>query len=238
MIYFSVCSRQDKQPKSLSKLIDYLGGDEAFSIKVAYNSKSIYEGHKENISFFKRMPLEDGDIIVLCHDDLEILSRKEHLIKNLRIARKPNVGFVGLAGSCNIPRDGGWWNARNTGDARGFVFQGEDHQSMTPNYFGKCGQVILLDGCFLAITYGNLKKIGLEQPEYINSGWDFYDIHLTYKAHLEGFSNYAVPIIAMHESPGIMREGWFEAREKFMRHHASTINYAKLPTDKTHGLPN
>ena len=183
------------------------------------------------------MPLEDNDIIVLCHDDLEIISNVETLINYLGVARKPNVGFVGLAGSCYIPREGGWWNARNTGDARGFVFQGTNHETMTPNYFGKSGQVVVLDGCFMAITYGNLKKVELKQPEYLETGWDFYDIHLTYTAHMKGFSNYTVPIIAMHESSGIMREGWFAAREKFMRHHAGTVQYAKLPTDKTHGLP-
>jgi len=237
MIYFSACSRKDKQPKSLQKLVSYCNRNEALRVNVTYNAKSIYEGHKENLNLFKRMPLEDNDIIVLCHDDLEILSKPEDLIENLNVARKPNVGFIGLAGSCYIPTEGGWWNARNTGDARGFIFQGADHASMTPNYFGKSGQVVVLDGCFLATTYCNLKKIGLDQPDYLETGWDFYDIHLTYKAHLEGFSNYVVPIIAMHESPGMMREGWFAAREKFMRHHASTVKYSKIPTDKTHGLP-
>ena len=108
---------------------------------------------------------------------------------------------------------------------------------MTPNYFGKSGQVVVLDGCFLAITYENLMKIGLDHPDYLSSGWDFYDLHLTYKAHMDGFSNYVVPIVAMHESPGMMRDGWFATRDQFLRNHASTMNYAKLPTDKTHGLP-
>ena len=237
MIFFSVCSRSGKEPESLKKLVDYCNGSEALGINVTYDSSSIYEGHKQNITFFKGMPLEDNDIIVLCHDDLEIISNVDSVIKHLQLARKPNVGFLGLAGSCYIPREGGWWNARNTGDARGFVFQGTNPATMTPNYFGKSGQVVVLDGCFMAITYGNLKKIGLDQPEYLETGWDFYDIHLTYKAHMDGFSNYVIPIIAMHESPGMMREGWFTAREKFMRHHAGTVQYAKLPTDKTHGLP-
>ncbi|MAP53988.1 MAG: hypothetical protein CL605_03720 [Altibacter sp.] len=237
MIYFSICTRKDNQPKSLEKLVNYCKGNEALRIQINYSASSIYEGHKENIEFFEKMPLEDGDIIVLCHDDLEIISREEELIKNLRVARKPNVGFVGLAGGCYIPRDGAWWNARNTGDARGFVFQGKDHETMTPNYFGKSGQVVVLDGCLLAITYGNLKKVGLEQPDYLDSGWDFYDIHLTYEAHLRGYSNYVVPIVAMHESPGMMRQGWFTARDQFLKHHGQHLNYAKLPTDKTHGLP-
>tara|TARA_Y100001973_G_C5140820_1_gene302830 strand:- start:380 stop:1099 length:720 start_codon:yes stop_codon:yes gene_type:complete len=237
MIYFSVCARQNKQPKSLKKITDYCNGHDAFGISISYDAESIYKGHEENMSFFKKMPLEDGDIIVLCHDDLDIISKPEDTIKLLNTARKSNVGFVGLAGSTHLPPDGAWWNARRTGDARGFVFQGDNPETMTPNYFGKPGQVVVLDGCFLAITYANLKKIGLDQPKYLETGWDFYDIHLTYKSHLQGFSNYVVPIITMHESPGIMREGWFAAKDKFLRHHAATLPYSKLPTDKTHGLP-
>tara|TARA_R100001510_G_C7635064_1_gene193370 strand:- start:466 stop:1203 length:738 start_codon:yes stop_codon:yes gene_type:complete len=237
MIYFSVCSRKEKKPKSLSRLLNYCKGNEALGIKVSYDSTSIYQGHKDNLEFFKSMPMEDGDIIVLCHDDLDIISRPEEIIPYLRVAREPGVGFVGLAGSCFLPPDGSWWNARKTGSARGFVFQGENRETMTPNYFGKSGQVIFLDGCFMAITYGNLKKIGLEEPEYLGTGWDFYDIHLSYKSYLEGFSNYTIPIIAMHESPGIMREGWFTARDKFIRHHAATLNHSRLMVDKTNGLP-
>ncbi len=183
------------------------------------------------------MPLEDGDIIVLCHDDLKIISPPEDLIKYLSVARKANVGFVGVAGACFMPPDGAWWNARKHNAARGFVFQGSDEETMSPNYFGKSGEVIFLDGCFMAITYGNLKKIGLDEPDYLGTGWDFYDIHLSYKAYLQGFSNYTIPIVTMHESPGVMRDGWFSASKKFMRHHAATINHSRIPTAKTQGLP-
>ena len=237
MIYFSVCSRTGKQPNSLAKLINYSNRNEFTRINVTYDASSIYQGHKKNIEFFKTLNMEDNDIIVLCHDDIDIISNQEDLLKYLEVARKPNVGFVGIAGSTYLPHDGAWWNARSTNDARGFVFQGQNPETMMPNYFGKSGQVVVLDGCFLAITYGNLMKIGIDEPEYLETGWDFYDIHMTYKAHLDGFSNYVVPIIAMHESPGQMREGWYTAKEKFMRHHASTIRYSKLPTEKTHGLP-
>ena len=238
MIYFSVCSRKDKKPKALQNLIKYCKRYSGIDIQVSYDASSIYEGHNQNISFFNDQKLiHDDDIIVLCHDDLEIVTNISDLLDYLNYARKPGVGFVGIAGGCHLPPDGAWWNSRNTGDARGFVFQGNDQQTMTPNYFGKSGQVVILDGCMMAITYGNLKTVGLDQPEYLETGWDFYDIHLTYTAHLAGFSNYVVPIVAMHESSGIMREGWFNARDKFMRKHVATIPYSKLPTNKTHGLP-
>ena len=221
----------------MSKLINYCNRNEFTRVHVAYDAPSIYQGHKDNLEYFKCLNMEDDDIIVLCHDDVDVLSNSEDLLKYLDIARKPNVGFVGVAGSCYLPNDGAWWNARKTGNARGFVFQGSNPETMMPNYFGKSGQVVVLDGCFLAITYKNLRKVGLDEPEYLETGWDFYDIHMTYKAHLDGYSNYAVPIIIMHESPGMMREGWYTAKEKFMRHHIATINYSKLPADKTNGLP-
>ena len=237
MIYFSVCSRSDGQPNLLNKLSSYCVDTEALQLKVCYDAKSIYEGHSQNIDFFKTLNLQDDDIIVLCHDDIEILSKQTDLIKYLSHARKPGVGFLGVAGGCFIPSNGAWWNARNTGQARGFVFQGDDAQTMQPNYFGKSGQVVAFDGCFLAATYKTLKIIGLDQPEYLETGWDFYDIHLTYKAYLEGLANYTVPIITMHKSSGQMREGWYLAKDKFLRKHSATLPYAKLVVDKTDGLP-
>ena len=238
MIYFSVCSRKNKQPKSFQKLIDYCNQYESFNIKVCYDSASIYEGHNQNLKSFKELnDIEDEDIIVMCHDDLEIITQPNDLLAYLGKARKPGVGFLGVAGACHMPQDGAWWNSRHTGNARGFVFQGVTKETMTPNYFGKSGQVVVLDGCFLAASYETIKKVGLEEPGYLKTGWDFYDIHLTYKAYLDGYANYTVPIIVMHESSGQMREGWYEARKRFMAHHAATLPYSKLVVDRTNGLP-
>ena len=236
MIYFSVCSRKEKEPNSLTKLIDWCNHQEYTRINIAYDSSSIYEGHKSNIEHFKSIGLLNTDIIVLCHDDVDIISSPEKTKEYLNIAKKPGVGFVGVAGACSYDIDGAWWNARTKGAARGFVFQGSDPTTMTPNYFGRSGQVTVLDGCFIAATYETLQKVGLEQPTYLDTGWDFYDIHLTMKAHLDGLSNYVVPIIIMHESSGHMRQGWFSAKENFMRYHGRNIP-CRIPTEKTHGLP-
>ena len=238
MIYFSICSRKNKQPKSLQKLIDYCKKYSNLDVKVSYDATSIYEGHKQNISFFNNLKnINDEDIIVMCHDDLQIISHIDDLVKYVNYARKPGVGFLGVAGSCLMPPDGAWWNARHSRNARGFVFQGVSKEAMTPNYFGNSGATVVMDGCFLAATYDTIKKVGIDEPAYLKTGWDFYDIHLTYKAYLDGYTNYTVPIIIMHESSGQMREGWYAARKRFMTHHASTIPYSKLIVDKTNGLP-
>jgi hypothetical protein len=238
MIYFSICTRKDKQPKSLSNLLNWISKDNSIDYSLSYDSKSIYEGHKYNIDQFKSFKggLTDDDIIVLCHDDLDILSTQDQVKEYLQIARQPKTGFVGLCGASHYNVDGAWWNARNSGEARGFCFQGNDIQTMKPNYFGRSGQVIILDGIFLAITYKKLKEIGMDQPKYLSSGWDFYDVHMTFTSHQLGYNNYTVPILAMHESDGRMREGWFKAKEEFMMFHKREVP-CKIPYNLTHGLP-
>ena len=172
----------------------------------------------------------------MCHDDLEILSTHAKVIEYLSLANAPDTGFVGLAGATAFGNDGAWWNARNTGEARGFVFQGDDMKTAAPNYFGPAGEVVVLDGIFLAITYKNLQKIKLKQPSYLSDGWDYYDIHLTFTAHRIGKKNYTVPIVAMHESRGEMRSSWHTVKEEFMNVHGKFIPY-RIPYKETTGLP-
>ena len=242
MIYLSICTR-DKHSKALLELMHYSKGlnttlSNHANYVVAHNASSIYEGHSNNIKELEERasPPKDNDIIVLVHDDVEILSAPAKFSYLTSLAAKPGVGFVGVAGACNFTKNGSWWNARLSGEARGFVWQGDNEVTMTPNYFGPAGQVVVLDGCLIAATYKTLKDIGLSQPEYLSSGWDYYDIHMTFLAHYKGYANYVVPIMIRHESSGQMREGWYQAKNEFMRKWGVAIP-CRLPVDKTQGLP-
>lgn len=243
-IILSICSRLNKESKSLSSIKDYVNKTPShidMRIAVAYDAPSIYQGHTQNLDWIQQQyKLEDDDIIVMCHDDIQIMSNHHEFERLLQTCLKANVGFVGVAGSTYYDATkigGAWWNARHMGAARGFVFQGQDEVFMTPNYFGPYGQVVCLDGCFLACSYKTLKAITLSRPSYLSGPWDFYDIHMTSKAHLLGYSNYAVPIIIRHESPGEMRQEWYKAKDEFVKTHRSQLPII-LIHNKTHGLPN
>lgn len=230
----SVCSRENKRPKSLATIHNYsIPG--VLQVRTSWDNPSIYYGHQLNA-----LKLEnDDDIFVMAHDDIEILSNHGSFYRLLEICNKPGVGFIGVAGASrydNMGMQGAWWNARHTGEARGFVFQGGSNETMTPNWFGHYGQVVVLDGCFLACSYKTLKAVGLDKPHYLTSDWDFYDIHLTLKAHLLGLNNFAVPIIIRHESAGEMRPGWFEAKNQFAKYHNGNLP-VKLNPQKTVGIP-
>jgi Glycosyltransferase like family len=221
-LFISICSRSGKEPKSLKHLQQYVVNAPAsmnISYKVCYDADSIYAGHQQNVD---SSPLSDDDIVVMCHDDVEIISNYMEFEKYLAGCNEPGVGFVGVAGAVSYGSAqyaGAWWAARAVGETSGFVFQGNDPQNMSPNYFGSCGQVVVLDGCFLACSFSTLKKVGLTKPEYLTSKWDFYDIHMTLTAALMKLENYTVPIIVRHESPGEMREAWYKSRDEFLAYH-------------------
>lgn len=222
-------------PKELVKLnqyvMDWPSKHEHLILRVAYDAESIYAGHKENLK-----DADDNDICVLMHDDVEILSNPEELLTLVHKCRYSNTGFIGVAGASNLRQDAVWWNARNHQEARGFVFQGVENTDMVPNYFGRSGQVVVMDGCLMACTKENLDLIKLEKPDYLSSGWDFYDIGLTMKAHMMGLANYVAPILIRHASPGLMREGWYSAQKEFIKEYRQYLP-CKLPMDKTNGLP-
>ena len=246
MIYLSVCSRRENTPKELETLTDLVDGEgyiandgdgylvDSYVLLEAYDAESIYKGHQSNLASVK--DLKDTDIIVFLHDDVEVISNSWALGEALEVCRKPGVGFVGVAGAVNLGRDAIWWNSRQTGEGRGFVFQGDENHNMTPNYFGPCGQVVALDGCLIAATYETVKKVGLDQPDYLTSKWDFYDLHMTLTAHLEGLNNFVVPAIIRHASPGTPRDGWQQSRQEFIKKHGKYLP-CKLPLEKTLGLP-
>jgi hypothetical protein len=246
-LIFSILTRSDKEPKSLSRLLGWL--NEAYDSEredsqpycvVGKDKTSIYTGHQDNLNqiIIDYGEIDDKDVIVFIHDDVEILSTYAEVFDLLtKVCSKDKTGIVGVAGSCDF-RDGIWWNARNYGASRGLVMQGPDNCNMVPNWFGQiCGQAVVLDGLFLAMTYKRLKEIGLDKPHYLSSNWDFYDIHLTLKSHLLGYNNYVLPILIRHESNGQMREEWAKSRLEFIKFHKGnlpcSINYAK-----THGILN
>lgn len=205
---------------------------EDIDLRVYYDATSIYEGHKDNLK--NALP---NDICVLLHDDVEILSSKEEFLRLIKLCRFSNTGFVGVAGAANLREDATWWNSRLHDESRGFVFQGSANTRMTPNYFGQSGQVVVLDGCFLACTKGNLDMIGLDKPKYLTSDWDFYDLALTMKAYMMGLTNYVVPILIRHVSSGRMRDGWYASRNEFVREYKQYLP-CKINMALTNGLPN
>lgn len=214
MIYTIICSRKDKVNKSLSNLISYLTRAD-IKYYIAYDQESIFKGYELGLEELKPNP---EDIIILCHDDIELLSDvedfKQTLVSSLA---DPKIGFVGPAGTTDLGIDATWWHQtrRSQGLHSGFVFQGSNRETMIPNYFGPCRNVVVLDGCFIAARKSTLDLVEIKKPKSFPTNWDFYDLYYTMRAYELGFTNRTIAILILHNSDGEMRPTWDENRKAF-----------------------
>ena len=107
------------------------------------------------------------------------------------------------------------WKA---GSHSGYVFHGKSITSMEATFFGQLGQVVVMDGVFLAATIRTLREIQIKKPKSFQGSWDFYDIFFTFQTFLKGKKNYTLPIQVRHESIGELagRDSWHKNRESFI----------------------
>ena len=114
-----------------------------------------------------------------------------------------------------------WWNQREwqEGKHRGQVahYDEKEKRQWTTTY-GDPGDVVVLDGLFLAARARVIRDIGLEKPKDFVGEWDFYDIHYTSTAFLQGYTNKVIPMKVLHRSLGelVGRDSWHQNRAAFI----------------------
>jgi hypothetical protein len=216
MIYAFICTRSKEFRDTTKKLSSYLSRA-GIHAKFLVNQKSIFSGYAEA---FKKFDVQDNDVVILCHDDIEILNDPD-VFKNIIVTSclQRDTGFVGVAGTTHLTQDAVWWNRDiwSQGKHRGHVYHGSDILRADSTYYGKPGRVVCMDGVFLAARGEVLKDIGLDKPSYLEGDWDFYDIHYTVSAHRKKYSNKVVPVQILHNSYGTPREPWDRNRKAFIR---------------------
>jgi hypothetical protein len=211
--YSFICSKDDNYKPTAVHLFNYLT-DAGIKVKSLIGKNSIFSAYKEGL---EKVNPKDDDIIILCHDDIEIMCPPSTLFLHLNKCQSlPECGFIGVAGTRNFDLPCVWWNWDKKYDHSGGVYHGTMLNRYWTN-FGPYGEVVVLDGVFLACTGKTLRSIKLEQPEAFSGNWDFYDIYYTFQTHINGKKNYTVPITIRHESPGTPRESWDSNRREFIK---------------------
>jgi hypothetical protein len=217
--YAVICtrSREDISPTAHA-LMNYYSSVGVQTLLMC-NQASIFSAYA---SAFKKVNPDPEDLFIFCHDDIEVHEAKEDFLDKLKEETEPtDVGFVGPAGTTYLGEDAVWWdhNKWREGKHRGRVFHVHpDTKGPVDTLYGFPGPVVALDGLFLAARARTISQIGLDKPEYFEGRWDFYDIHYTTKAFLEGFTNKAVDIKIIHHSLGelVGRDSWHKNREAFI----------------------
>ena len=216
-IFALICTRDKNLSPTTRKLTSYLSRCK-IEVKLIVGSESIFTGYSKA---FEKLNADPDDIVILCHDDIDILLRDDYFTSLLmNELADPKTGFIGPAGAKVLSSRSVWWDQEQwaNGGCGGLAFHGEEFGPICDaTCYGSYGPAAVLDGVFLATTARVLNTIGLEKPDYLTGDWDFYDIHYTYSAKLANFTNKISPIILLHNSRGelVGRNSWHVNREQF-----------------------
>ena len=217
-IFAIICTRDKNLGAITQGLINTLSSY-GVDIKLLASQNSIFEAYQKGMDI---CGANDDDIVIYCHDDLQILSSHQAFIASLAKCIEKETGIVGPAGTTHLGKDAVWWDTDRwrRGDHRGQVKHRapDDSSQVVTTSYGDFGQVVALDGLFLAARKEVWNRINLQKPAYFEGNWDFYDIHYTTTAHKLGYKNYAIPIDMLHHSNGelVGRDSWHNNRKAFV----------------------
>lgn len=157
--------------------------------------------------FNQGIQLAENDVFVFTHTDVEVWAGRRQWELMLQATNEWKAGFVGLAGTPKLNQNGCWWS----NDAKCGAVAHRNKGIEYTTSFGPYGQVVVMDGVFLACNRSLLKQLG----PWAEDGWHFYDIEMTLRAYLAGYKNYVVSLPVLHGSVGELSSEWETARQKF-----------------------
>lgn len=205
-------SKTPQVPKTLLNF--YTEG--GWEVHVMDGCSSIFEAFSKGVEKAKVKP---EDYVIMCHDDIHILTNPTDFNTIIdKLLQKNKIGFLGVAGTRILKESCVWWEGMNlhpAGHLAGNVYHGTTFTDMRSTYYGPEGEVVAMDGVFLACTGRTIKQIKLSKPKKFKGDWDFYDVYYTVQAHLKGLKNYVIPIQIFHRSLGEIngKDSWHKNRE-------------------------
>ena len=217
-IHAIICTRDSSSvTKTTDNLIRFLVSCK-IGVYLLSGAKSIFQAYK---GAFEKISPADDDICIFCHDDIEIREKPEIFVSKLTsFCGLAETGFVGPAGTACLSENAIWWdqNQWRQGKHKGRVAHLDDLGREYITDYGPEGDVVALDGLFLAAKAKVIKEVGLGKPDYFTGEWDFYDIHYTTKAFNLGYTNKVMEMNILHNSRGelVGRDSWHKNREAFI----------------------
>ena len=155
--YAFICTREKGPTVTRNNLTHYLSRA-GVQVKLLVGQDSIFSGYKKAFELTNPNPT---DTIILCHDDIEILSDIKIFINALEThLSQYKAGFVGVAGTTHLDKDAVWWDHTRwkAGLHRGHVFHGKSNYEYDNTYYGPPDQVVVMDGLFLAAKAKTLNE--------------------------------------------------------------------------------
>jgi hypothetical protein len=161
-----------------------------------------------------------GEVLVFTHTDVRIWAGRKLWSDMINTCKTDGVGFVGVAGTTALGDTGVWWMDEPGGLKRGSVAHTDPEHGTYMSMFGPYGDVVVLDGVFLACSHDTATFCFGDGVFPEDTGFHYYDIETTLKMHIKKLRNTVIALPLFHGSHGKVTPEWQKAREKFLnRYH-------------------
>ncbi len=222
MISIIICSISPGKFMAISRNFVSLFTNVPFEIIGIHDARSLCEGYNRGID------QSHGDILIFCHDDIEILAPDFHA----RLCRHlDKYDVIGCAGTTRLVNSF-WWLA---GDPYIHGIVAEPLLAGNRYYlysWGGYSQVVVeniqaLDGFFIAINRRVTETIRFDEKTF--DGFHVYDTDFTYSTYLAGFKlAVCKDLLIAHQSRGKFDDVYQEYGARFMNKYR-----AHLPVQET-----
>jgi tetratricopeptide (TPR) repeat protein len=174
---------------------------------VVRDARSLAEG------FNRILDAARGDVVILCHDDIEVLSPR----LDLRIAEGlAQADIVGVAGSDRAGGPAVLWTGHP--HVHGWVtYPRAGEVEVAPLSFrsGLLGGMQALDGVFMAMKTATARQVRFDAATF--DGFHFYDLDFSYRAHSAGLRlAVSTDILLLHASEGRFEDDWKRQAQRFL----------------------
>lgn len=203
-----VCSIDPVRLSSLRADLEREFAGEDWELVHIDDARSLSDGYARGLARAR------GELVVLCHDDIGILSRR--FAGRLR-ERLATHDLVGVAGSDRLTGPKWFWSGPP--HTASWVCQPQGAGWLL-GLLGTRGPVIegaqALDGLFLAGRRAALLQLGFDAHTF--DGFHFYDLDLSWRAHRAGLRcAIALDLLLWHASGGNFAASWQHYARRFLQ---------------------
>jgi Glycosyltransferase like family len=207
MISVIVCSIEPERLARLRRDLEREFAAEFWELVHIADARSLNDGYARGLQRAR------GELIVLCHDDIGILTR--HFAARLR-AHLARFDLIGAAGSDRLAGPKWFWS----GPPHTYSWVSQPHgQGWLAGLLGAYGPVIegaqALDGVLLAARRAALEQLGFDGGTF--DGFHFYDLDLSWRAHCAGLRcAVTLDLLIWHASGGNFAASWQGYAQRFL----------------------
>ena len=223
-----VCSIDPAKLQRLRASLDrQLAGEDWELVHIA-DARSLCEGYNRGIA------RASGDLLVLCHDDIEILGTD--FAAKLR-GHLGTYDLIGVAGSTLASGPAWSWSGAPNIFVSVAYPQAPHGRGVALSFCGTSGPIVegaqLLDGVFLAMRRSLLERVAFDEATF--DGFHFYDLDFSYRAWSAGARTAICrDIVLLHQSRGTFKAEYRHYAERYRQKFpqactAPMSEAAKLP---------